>query len=204
MRPVDYLICLISATVMIIGGYQFYFFVQRNHISKPREFDTWLDDRVPFWPAWVWIYSGLYYPIILLLVFVQDSFQSFNYTAFSYLVLLAMQFTVFFFLPVRIPDRWRVYDANGSWSLRMLAFVHRFDKMVNSIPSMHVSVATLTAIHMHAELAATLGVLVPAVWLFPALIALSALFTKQHYVYDILPGVAFGWFAWWTTERILA
>jgi len=204
MRPVDYFICLVSSAVMIIGGYQFYFFVQRNHFREAREFDTRFDDRVPFWPSWVWIYAVLYYPIILLLVFAQTSFRSFNYTAFSYLVLLAMHFAVFFFYPVRIPDRWRVYDVNGSLSLRMLAFVHRFDKMANSIPSMHVSVATLSAIHMQDQFAASLGPWLPVVWLFPVAISLSAIFTKQHYLYDILPGAGFGWLAWLVTRWLLS
>jgi len=204
MRSIDYVICLTSAIVMIIGGYQVYFFVQRHHIRRAREFDTLLDDWVPFWPLWVWIYSGLYYPVILLLVFTQTSFRSFNYTAFSYLVLLAMQFTVFFFLPVRIPDRWRDYDANSSLSLRMLAFVHRFDKMSNSIPSMHVSVATLTALHLHSTLPQGWGDWLLLVYLFPALIAASALFTKQHYLADVLPGAVFGWIAYHFTTWLLS
>jgi membrane-associated phospholipid phosphatase len=204
MRSIDYFICLVSAIVMIVGGYQFYFFVQRHHIHGAREFDTRLDDWVPFWPIWVWIYSGLYYPIILLLVFTQTSFQSFNYTTFSYLILLAMQFAVFFFLPVQIPDRWRNYEASRSFSLRMLALVHQFDKMSNSIPSMHVSVATLTALHLHSSLPSRLGDWLLLVYLFPAFIAASALFTKQHYLVDILPGVAFGWIAYHFTAWLLA
>ena len=204
MRPVDYAVCLIMAIVMIIGGYQFYFFVQRHHALKPREFKPRFDDMIPFWPAWVWIYSGLYYPVILLLVFAQGSYESFSKTAFSFLVLLAMQFTVFFFFPVKIPDRWRVYDRNGSLSLRMLAFVHRFDKLVNSIPSMHVSVATLTALHLHVVLGPSLGGAATAVYLFPLFISLSALFTKQHYIYDILPGVLFGWLAFVFSGWLLA
>lgn len=204
MRPIDYLICLIMAIVMIVGGYQFYFFVQRYHMRKPREFNTRFDDRIPFWPSWVWIYSGLYYPIILVLVFTQPSYESFSKTAFSFLVLLAMQFAVFFFFPVKIPDRWRNYDHKGNLSLRMLAFVHHFDKLVNSIPSMHVSVATLTALHLQAGLAPSYGAAASWVHLFPVLIALSAIFTKQHYLYDILPGALFGTLAWWLTAWILA
>jgi membrane-associated phospholipid phosphatase len=204
MRPVDYAVSLIMAIVMIIGGYQFYFFVQRHHALKPREFNPRFDDLIPFWPSWVWIYSGLYYPIILLLVFAQDSYESFSKTAFSFLVLLAMQFTVFFFIPVKIPDRWRDYDHKKTLSHRMLAFVHRFDKLVNSIPSMHVSVATLTALHLHAVFAPAMGNWIGAVYLFPGLIALSALFTKQHYIYDILPGVAFGWLAFRISGWLLA
>ena len=191
----DYAIGLISAIIMIVGAYQFYFFVQRHHLGKARRLSSKYEERVPFWPSWVWIYSGLYYPIILLLVFTQTSFRMFNYTAFSFFVLLAMQCAVFFFFPVSTPDHWRNYNANGSLSLRMLALVHRYDSTSNSVPSMHVSVATLTAIHLHDTLTPALGSTAALSYAFPILIAFSALFTKQHYFADILPGVAFGWLA---------
>jgi hypothetical protein len=181
MRPIDYGVCLIMAIVMIIGGYQFYFFVQRNHIRKPREFDTRYDDMIPFWPSWVWIYSGLYYPAILVLVFLQASYENFSKTAFSFLVLLAMQFTVFFLFPVKIPERWRNYDHKASLSLRMLAFVH-----------------------LQVALAPVFGADASWIFLFPVLIALSAIFTKQHYLYDLLPGAFFGWLAWRLTAQILS
>jgi len=48
-------------------------------------------------------------------------------------------------------------------------------------------VATLTAMHLLPQLG-------PLVFLFPVLIALSCLFTKQHYVVDIPAGAALGWF----------
>ena len=86
----------------------------------------------------------------------------------------------------------------------MLAFVHSFDKLVNSIPSMHVSVATLTALYLQTAFFPHYGAWAALAFMFPVLIALSALFTKQHYVYDILPGVAFGWLAWWMTGLLLA
>lgn len=62
-----------------------------------------------------------------------------------------------------------------------------FDDRSNSFPSMHCSVATLTALHIFPSL----GV---AVFAFPGLIALSCLFTKQHFVIDIPAGIALGWF----------
>lgn len=203
MSFVDYTVSLVSAIVMIVGGYQFYFFVQRHHLGVARHLGTTFDQYVPFWPSWVWVYSGLYYPVILLLVFVQSSFRAFNYTVFSFLVLLVMQCTVFFLFPIRIPDQWRIYDQNGSLSLRMLAFIHRFDGITNSFPSMHVSVATLTAIHLHHTLAPSLGSYAALSYAFPAFIALSALFTRQHYLADILPGVGFGWLAYRVSLLIL-
>jgi membrane-associated phospholipid phosphatase len=51
---------------------------------------------------------------------------------------------------------------------------------------MHTSVATLTAIHLYPSLGSW-------AWLFPVLIGLSCLFTKQHYVVDVPAGAVLGW-----------
>jgi membrane-associated phospholipid phosphatase len=71
-------------------------------------------------------------------------------------------------------------------SLRFLALVQKFDAASNSFPSMHTSVATLTALHLVPHLG-------PWSYVFPILIALSCLFTKQHYVVDLPAGAALGW-----------
>ena len=94
---------------------------------------------------------------------------------------------VFFVLfPVATPEEWRTADPRGSWSERLLALVHRFDARTNSFPSMHTSVATLTALHLFEGLGGW-------VFAFPLLIGLSCLFTKQHYVLDVPAGAALGW-----------
>jgi membrane-associated phospholipid phosphatase len=58
---------------------------------------------------------------------------------------------------------------------------------------MHVSVATLTSCHLLANI----PMLGNWVWLFPILIAISAVKTKQHYVYDLLPGALLGLIVYW-------
>jgi membrane-associated phospholipid phosphatase len=73
--------------------------------------------------------------------------------------------------------------------------VWSFDKLRNSLPSMHVSVAMMVDLTIGANwpIAGYVGAL------FPLLIATSALKTKQHYVVDVIPGallgaaVFFGW-----------
>ena len=205
MNGVDYFVGLVSAAVMIIGGYQFYFFVQRRHLGEARLLPTAIDDYIPFWPSWVWIYSGLYYPIIVALVFLQPDFRAYNYTAFSFLILLAMQFLVFLLLPTRVPDHWREFDPKQSMAHRFLGFVQSYDQLSNSLPSMHVSVATLTAIHLYLGVEPLVGPSWASLsYAFPLLISLSAVFTKQHYVIDLPPGVAFGWLAWRISEWFLA
>ena len=91
MKITDYAINLLLSTVLIVGVYQFYFWCQRNHLAAPRELRLRIDDWIPYWPSWVWIYSCLYYPIILYLNFVIDSPRQFTYVATSYMLLLGLQ-----------------------------------------------------------------------------------------------------------------
>src|SRR5262249_40411526 len=76
-----------------------------------------------------------------------------------------------------------------TWSERFLAFVQRLDARSNSFPSMHTSVAMLTALYLQPHFGAW-------VFGFPALIGLSCLFTKQHYLVDLPAGAALGWLAY--------
>jgi membrane-associated phospholipid phosphatase len=193
MSLLGYIANFLIAGVLIVGGYQFYFLVQRRHLRTPIEIRMSVDKLIPFRPGWVWIYSGLYYPIIFLLVFTTSSFARFNYTAFSFITLLGMQLFAFFTFPVKIPRHWRNYDPEKSLSTRFLAFVHSYDGLPNSIPSMHVSVSTLTALHLFDNLFPLIGHYAVIAFLFPPLIAVSALFTKQHYFIDLVPGVLLGY-----------
>jgi len=185
MKPLDYIINLVLSVILIVGVYQFYFWCQRNYRAQPRQLKLPVDEMIPYQPRWVWIYSGLYYPVIVYINFVMESPGQFLHVAMSYIVLLGLQMMFFVFFPVATPAQWRVNVCRGR-SERFLAFVQRFDSPANSFPSMHTSVATLTAMHLWPHLG-------PAVLIFPGLIALSCLFTKQHYVIDLPAGAALGW-----------
>jgi membrane-associated phospholipid phosphatase len=186
MNAADYLIHLTLSVVLIVGGYQFYFWCQRNPFTTPREFRFALDERIPFRPGWVWIYNGLYFPVILAVNLLVDSPRAFTHLAVSYLLLLLFQMAFFLWFPVVTPPAWRDAAGGSTWSERFLELVRRIDARSNSFPSMHASVAMLTALH----LASSIG---PWAFAFPTLIGLSCLYTKQHYVVDIPAGVLLGW-----------
>jgi len=182
----DYLIDLLLSLMLIVGVYQFYFWCQRNPLAPTREFATRWDEGIPYRPQWVWIYSGLYYPLILYLNMIINSPRQFTHMAASYLLLLCGQMACFVFFPVSTPEHWRAYNQRRGLSERLLACVQRFDARSNSFPSMHVSVATLTALHLQPHLGA-------AAFAFPVLVGLSCLYTKQHYLVDLPPGALLGW-----------
>jgi len=186
MSAADYLIHLTLSVFLMIGGYQFYFWCQRNPLTEPRELRLPVDDRIPFRPGWVWVYSFLYYPAIFYTNWLVESPRQFTRLAISYLLLLGLQMAFFLFFPVATPESWRAINRERTGSERFLALLQRFDARSNSFPSMHTSVAMLTAIHLYPSL----GIWV---FLFPVLIGLSCLLTKQHYVVDIPAGAALGW-----------
>ncbi|MDP9361580.1 MAG: phosphatase PAP2 family protein [Acidobacteriota bacterium] len=184
----DHVAQLILSIFLIVGVYQFYFWCQTNPFSfKTRRLLSPLDQRIPYRPIWVWVYSFLYYPMILIITLTTDSSRQFLYVAISYVALLAIQMALFVTFPVVTPVEWRERAAvpHGR-SERFLALVQRFDAPSNSFPSMHTSVAMLTALH----LLPSIGV---AVFAFPLLIALSCLYTKQHYLVDLPAGALLGW-----------
>ena len=189
MRSFDYFIGAVLTIVMIVGGYQFYFLPQKNRIKAPLSFETKIDRKIPFRPYWVWVYSGLYYPILVFLIFTVDSFSHFMYTAFSFICLLFMHILISFIFPVKTPPDWRIYNKNESISTKFLSIVHHYDEGSNCFPSMHVAVAVLTSLHLAANLSNEWSYLSH---LFPILIAVSTLFTKQHYILDIPGGIILG------------
>ena len=188
MSQSDYLIHLTLSVFLVVGVYQFYFWCQRNPLGQPRELRLRIDDRIPYWPSWVWIYSFLYYPAILYTNALVESHRHFIYLTISYLVLLGLQMAFFVLFPVTTPEAWRAGNSRRTWSERFLAFVQKFDARSNSFPSMHTSVATLTALHLYPSLGTW-------AFAFPVLIGLSCLFTKQHYLIDVPAGAALGWAA---------
>ena len=188
MNWADHLIQLTMTVFLIFGVYQFYFWCQRQTWRPVVRFNSKIDEALPFWPVWAWVYSFLYYPAIVYLNWVVSSPRHFNHLAMSFFILLFMQMAFFLMVPVATPDHWRDFAQGAGLSRRFLRFVQKFDAPTNCFPSMHVSVATLTALHAQPHLG-------PWSYAFPALIAISCVFSKQHYLIDLPFGAALGWVA---------
>lgn len=192
MSPLERTVEMGMVVVLIVGGYQFYFWAQRQRWFPARYPVTRFDVMIAYDPRWVWVYSGLYYPFILLAAWAVPGWREFALTVGGYLALLAVQVTFFLFFPVEVPAHWRStarVDWEGTASQRFLDLVWSYDKLRNSLPSMHVSVATMTdlVIWRYWPEAGVVGIALPV------LIAISALKTKQHYVVDVVPGALLGW-----------
>ena len=142
-----------------------------------------LDAAVPLRPAWALVYGALYMVLIVLPVFVVRNEGLLRRTVFAYLTVWIVAYVAFIVYPTQAPRPARVDDDGfAAWGLRIL---YDADPPYNCFPSLHVAhsfVSALACYRVHRPL----GVLALGC---AALVALSTLFTRQHYVADVVVGV---------------
>jgi membrane-associated phospholipid phosphatase len=143
-----------------------------------------LDELFAVQPAWSLVYGALYLFLILLPVIIIQEERLLRATFRAYLVLWLLSYAVFWTYPTVAPRPPSVEgDGFAAWGLR---FLYSADPPHNCFPSLHVAhtfVSALATGRVHRRLG----------WVAlacAALVGLSTLFTKQHYVLDVVAGVA--------------
>ena len=141
-----------------------------------------LDRAVPVEPAWMLVYASLYIFVIVLPVLVARQRELFRRGLQGYLTVMLIAYAGFLLFPTAGPRPDEVAgDGFGAWSLRLL---YDIDPRYNCFPSLHVAysfVAALTCWRVNRGVG-----IAAAVW--AALIGVSTLYTKQHYVADVIVG----------------
>jgi membrane-associated phospholipid phosphatase len=142
-----------------------------------------LDERIPVVPAWSLVYGMLYLFLILLPVVVIQQEELIRRTVRAYLGVWIVAYACFLLFPTVAPRPEEVPGAGfAAWGLR---FLYDADPPHNCFPSLHVAhslVGALACQRVHPGLGRF--ALVCA-----GLVAVSVLFTRQHYVADVVFGV---------------
>ena len=173
---------------VVAGGYQLYFWVQRNNLHIPaRCMVLGIDERIPFLPVMVWFYSLLYFIMIGVTVISIRDLAHGVHLIFGALMLVATGAVIYYLYPTTVPDSYREFEVN-SLSTRYLAFIQSMDNERNAFPSMHCAIATY--IGLTVSTVPTIGT-----WLgfgYIAIIAISCVTVKQHVFIDTVAGIALG------------
>jgi membrane-associated phospholipid phosphatase len=149
-----------------------------------------LDRIVPLQPAWALVYGALYLFLILLPVFVVRQHEQIRRTVFAYLTVWLTAYLCFLVYPTMAP---RPAEVTGKgflvWALQSL---YSSDPPYNCLPSIHVAhsfVSALTCYRIHRGT----GI---ATLLCATLVGVSTLYTKQHYVVDVIAGIVLAFLAY--------
>lgn len=173
--------------IMVLGGYQMYFWPQRNIRHEKRRYlpVTFLDKYIPAIPELFWIYSPLYYIFFSLALFC---LKDFNSTALNAWIMLLHSSFWFVYFPTSVKKEFReqiIRVPTDRLTKFIMNMVHTHDSDDNACPSMHCAFAVFLAF-VTFPFYPTISIC------FPIIVSLSCLFTKQHLIIDIIPGFLLG------------
>jgi membrane-associated phospholipid phosphatase len=155
--------------------------VQERTLHAP---ELAFDRVVPLQPAWALVYGTLYLFLILLPLFVVRQEALIRRTLLAYLTVWSVAYAFFLLYPTGAPRPETVSgEGFGVWGLKLL---YSADPPYNCFPSLHVAHSFVSAlacfrVHRRTGIAAALGA---------CLVGISTLYTKQHYVADVIAGTA--------------
>jgi len=145
-----------------------------------------LDRLLPLMPTWGLVYGALYLVLIALPIFIVREDLHIRRLFLAYVAVWLTAYACFLLYPTAAPRPPKI-DEGGfvAWGLQ---FLYSADPPYNCFPSLHVAhsvVSALVCYRVHRRV----GVMAI---LCASLVAVSTLFTKQHYVLDVVAGVLLG------------
>jgi PAP2 superfamily len=147
---------------------------------------TWLpvDEWLPFWPSWVWVYLIPYLigPILIGMM----SRSTFWWYVYRALALVGITLVIFIVFPTQIDSRHRNDDVGTGLTAEIYKNMIEIDEPpANAAPSLHVSLTCLLALALVRDLPRWWPV-----WIgFVGLVWLSTLVTRQHHLIDVGTGI---------------
>jgi membrane-associated phospholipid phosphatase len=170
--------------VVLVSLVPFYVFIPHwlptNELYAP---ELSLDHLVPLKPSWALVYGALYLFLIVLPVLTVRHEEHVRRTVFAYLLVWVSAYVCFLAFPTIAPrPREVIGQGFGTWGLRAL---YSADPPYNCFPSLHVAhsfVSALTCYRLHRGVGIASAIAA-------SLVAMSTLYTKQHYVLDIAAGI---------------
>jgi membrane-associated phospholipid phosphatase len=150
-----------------------------------------LDRALPLVPSWAIVYGSLYMFLIVLPVLVVRQEEHVRRTVSAYLFVWITAYVCFLLYPTVAPRPPKIAGGGGFalWGLRSL---YGADPPYNCFPSLHVAHSFVSALTCYRVNRKVGGFTI----LSAALVALSTLFTKQHYVLDVIAGALLAFIAY--------
>ena len=160
-----------------------------NHFSVGRvAFTLFLpgEERLPFLPIFEYLYVLTYFLPALLIVTIRDFASLRRLFRATGLTLLAA-YTTYLLFPVYFERPQLEVTSLHTWLLSL----EYLDKPYNHFPSLHVALSWLGVFASQVSRRFRVGLRSLATG-----ISISTVFVKQHYIVDVLYGIALAWVAW--------
>ena len=181
-------LALIIPMYLVIGG----ILIPGRVVHEPA---IWLDLAIQLEPSWALIYLSLFLAA-LLPAFVVHQQEMLGRTVNAFLAMWLVAY-VFFLVYPTIGPRPIAKVVGDDFSAWLVRSIYSSDFRYNCFPSLHVAQCFLAALvchHIHRGVGAAAGV-------WAALVGVSTVYTKQHYVLDVIAGALLAYFAYFVFLR---
>jgi len=165
----------------------------KHPVPPPSWLTTPLDSAIAVVPLAVWAYISWYPSSLAVLLAGRENFRRLCVAEFIAFLLCS---TIHILWPVTIERP--ALDALTGASARALRAIYAIDKPVSLFPSFHAAVAPILV-----QLRPSSPLLRVFIWAWMGSICLSCVLTKQHYVLDVVAGLAVGGMSVVLAERVL-
>jgi len=179
----------IAGSIMYAIGYSFYYLTNHYPYAQSHLLPlSWIDVHTPFLPYSVYIYISEYFYFAAVYILLRDH-ENINKYLYSFFLLQMLSCAIFMIYPTVYPRGNYPLPSDLPESLQATwGWLRAVDTPGNCFPSLHVSSVYLSAFVFWTDRHEKRYFWFFLVW--GTLIALSTLTTKQHYLADILSGLA--------------
>src|SRR5262249_10563204 len=146
---------------------------------------TRLDDAIPFWPWTSWCYLPFYAAIFIIAIVGFHSRFLFDRALRAVALVMFVGALGHLFIRAEYP-RPVLSPPYAGLSATFMAWVQRIDRPGNVFPSLHVAQTSMLAFILYRD-RPRLGLIAI---IMGAMLALSTLTTKQHFIADVISGYA--------------
>lgn len=158
-----------------------------GHLEPARELRTYLDDKIPFVACSVWVYLWVF-PNALAPLFAVRCSRLMRRTALAYATAISASLILFITFPVtsaglRVSPKTLSFSSPSQWAVYVL---YSLDPPFNLFPSLHLSIAALAA-YSAWKASKLFGA---ALFVGVGLLSISVCTVKQHFLLDVLGGLA--------------
>jgi membrane-associated phospholipid phosphatase len=169
---------------------------QLNHGPSRIFLQTPLDRALPVVPIFAIPYISLIpYIGVSLLVFLFLTVRVYRSAAITMIIVWCISYACYFFLQSYVA---RPNISGTDPFSALIRSIYASDQPYNDFPSLHTSLSTVIAVHWW-RIDRRIGI-VAAIW--TALIVVSTVLVKQHYVADLAGGLMLGGVTSWLILRI--
>ena len=186
-----------------ILNFTLYFSIQSFITTGSYDLLTPFDVAIPLVPEFIWIYHSFVPAIAISLILMVKSRELFLSTLASFAFATLILSIFFVLVPAHYPrEQWAVEsDTISGW---LVAVTRWIDGAGNCLPSGHNTFAWMLMLFMqHSFFAKKYTWVKPLYVVWAVLISVSTLTLKQHYIADVLSGIALAYFCYAFTQKFV-